>query len=167
MAPSRELPLQEAQIKLLTNPLRIRILHALVREEQTAAQVADALCESRGNVHYHIKKLHQAGLLSLSRTEANGGILERYYRAETVHFRRADADAPASGSRPVGARTWISRTPEEITALMEALLALLGTWEAAPSREPDRARTWRVDVRLTVQDGEESASEGPSHDDGV
>ena len=35
--------ISEEQYKLLASPLRIRILHALVDREMTAAQVADAL----------------------------------------------------------------------------------------------------------------------------
>lgn len=166
MAPSRARPVEEAQAKLLANPLRIRILHVLVGREQTAAQVADALRESRGNVHYHIQKLHQAGLLTLSRTEASGGILERYYRAETAHFRLSGSDGSGAGFRTARVRTWLSRTPGEIASLMEALTALLGTWEAAPSTDPERARTWVVDLAMTPQpDDQESESE--NRDGGV
>lgn len=67
--------LTDGQYLLVAHPLRIRILHALAGAELTAAQVADSLGETRGNVHYHIQKLHQGGLLELVRTEPHGGRL--------------------------------------------------------------------------------------------
>lgn len=42
--------LNSARHKLLASPLRLRILHALLDTEKTAAQVADALGESRSEV---------------------------------------------------------------------------------------------------------------------
>lgn len=139
-------PLTEGQYKLIAHPLRIRILHALSSGELTAAQVADHLGETRGNVHYHIQKLNAGGLVEVTRTAPNGGILERYYRAATFRFRR-----PKQSDEPRDARaveTWLERTAAEVDMLLETFEALLGVWERVGSAEPEQAETWRVTVRF-------------------
>lgn len=140
--------LTEGQYRLLAHPLRIRILHVLASDELTAAQVADALGETRGNVHYHIQKLQAGGLLELTRTAPNGGILERYYRAAATRFRRPEEAGPPSVARTITVETWLERTPEEAETLLETLEALLGAWERVGSANAARASTWKVTVQL-------------------
>ena len=157
-------PLTEGQYTLVAHPLRIRILHALATAELTAAQVADSLGESRGNVHYHIQKLHAGGLIQLVRTEPNGGILERYYRAATTRFR---TPKPRSGSadRAKAVETWLERTPQEVEVLFETLEALLGAWERVGSHDAAHAETWKMTVRFeTVEDADDENSDGENSD---
>jgi DNA-binding transcriptional ArsR family regulator len=147
MSKQRGTPLTEGQYRVLAHPLRIRILHELASAERTAAQVADRLGETRGNVHYHIQKLHTAGLLDLTHTAANGGILERYYRAATTRFHLAEpSNGPASGAMSL--ITWLDRTAAEAETLFETLAALLGAWERVGSTAAEAAETWKVTVRL-------------------
>lgn len=154
-------PLTDGQYRLVAHPLRIRILHTLSSAELTAAQVADYLGESRGNVHYHIQKLQGGGLLEVTRTEPNGGILERYYRAATARFRRpAHTDEDAGHAMTV--ETWLDRTAAEAETLLETFEALLGVWERVGSAEPECAETWKVSVRFervaSRGDGDETDS---------
>lgn len=162
LAPS----LTEAQYQLIAHPLRIRILHALGAGELTAAQVADQLGETRGNVHYHIQKLHAGGLVDEMRTAPNGGILERYYRAATARFRRPK---PMDERRDVGAvETWLERTAAEVEMLLETFEALLGVWERVGSAEPEQAETWRVTVhfeRVDVAEDDDKREGLPSEAD--
>jgi len=149
------------QYKLLASPLRIRILHRLAESEATAAQVADDLGETRGNVHYHLRKLYEGGLVDLTRTEQLGGVLERYYRAPTARFR----DPRRASCRPEAhaLSTWIERTPEEMLALLETLEELLLAWERQPSAEPARARIWKLRIEVDpVGDGQDAGSPAPS-----
>jgi DNA-binding transcriptional ArsR family regulator len=138
--------LTEGQYKLVAHPLRIRILHALRSGELTAAQVADHLGESRGNVHYHIQKLNAGGLVEVTRTAPNGGIVERYYRAATARFRRPQQPDEPREVRAV--ETWLERTATEVDLLLETFEALLGVWERVGSAEPEQADTWKVLVRF-------------------
>lgn len=145
MTQEKRLVLTEGQSQLIAHPLRIRILHALSGKELTAAQVADALGESRGNVHYHIQKLYAGGLLELTRTEPHGGIMERYYLAPTTRFGLSSQGNRASSS-PMRIQTWLERTPAEAETLLETLEALLGAWERVGSLETKAAPTWKVTV---------------------
>jgi DNA-binding transcriptional ArsR family regulator len=82
----------EDQEKLLYNATRIRILRALNSQPMTAKQVAEVLGASKGNVHYHVQRLYEAGLLQLVETRPNGGILEKYYQAKAALYTRLKHD---------------------------------------------------------------------------
>lgn len=77
---------EEAQVRALSHPERVRILTYLVDREATAAQVADALGGTRGGTHYHIRELQKAGLIEIVSRAESGGVLEKYYRAVARNF---------------------------------------------------------------------------------
>jgi DNA-binding transcriptional ArsR family regulator len=87
------LPQQEAytltdldQMKVLSDPLRIRILEAFC-EERTTKQVANLLGEKATKLYHHVEALERVGLVALSRTRQNRGTLEKYYLAVARTFR--------------------------------------------------------------------------------
>ena len=77
---------QPSQLKVFTDPLRIRVLNVLARREATNQQVADSLGEPTAKVLYHVRFLGEAGLIRLVRTEVKGGNVEKYYRAIALAF---------------------------------------------------------------------------------
>ncbi|WP_052087684.1 helix-turn-helix domain-containing protein [Paenibacillus wynnii] len=81
------LPISEEQVKLLESALRIKIMHVLAQEALTSKQVAEKLQKTPGNIHYHIIKLFEGGLLELVRTEAVGGIIQKFYRSKATWFK--------------------------------------------------------------------------------
>jgi DNA-binding transcriptional ArsR family regulator len=92
------LPQQEAytlqdldQIKVLADPLRIRILEAFC-QERTTKQVADLLGEKATKLYHHVDALEKVGLIALARTRQNRGTVEKYYLAVARTF-RADSSA--------------------------------------------------------------------------
>ncbi|WP_413377653.1 ArsR/SmtB family transcription factor [Alkalihalobacillus sp. 1P02AB] len=74
------------QQKLLSNPLRVKIVYLLAEEPMTSKQVAEALEMSPGNIHYHIQQLYQNDILELTEVREKKGINEKYYRAKATHF---------------------------------------------------------------------------------
>jgi DNA-binding transcriptional ArsR family regulator len=78
-------------MKVLADPLRIRILEAF-GEERTTKQVADLLGEKPTKLYHHVDALERIGLIALSRTRQNRGTLEKYYLAVARTF-RADSRA--------------------------------------------------------------------------
>jgi hypothetical protein len=92
------LPRQEAytlrsldQIKVLADPLRIRVLEAFC-QERTTKQVAQLLREKATKLYHHVDALERVGLIALSRTRQNRGTVEKYYLAVARTF-RADSRA--------------------------------------------------------------------------
>jgi DNA-binding transcriptional ArsR family regulator len=74
------------QVKVLADPLRIRILEAFC-EERTTKQVAELLGEKPTRLYHHVDALEKVGLIRLSRTRQNRGTLEKYYLAVARSFR--------------------------------------------------------------------------------
>lgn len=85
--PDQPLQITPEQSRLLESALRIKIMHALADEPLTSKQVAEKLQKTPGNIHYHITKLFEGGLLELVRTEAAGGIIQKFYRSIAIWFR--------------------------------------------------------------------------------
>ncbi len=84
-----------AQLKVLADPLRVRILEVLCRREATTKQVADHLGEKPTKLYHHVEALERVGLIRRTRTRPNRGTLEKYFRAVALSFR---ADSGLFGS---------------------------------------------------------------------
>ncbi len=141
----------------------MRILRALADAAATAAEVADALGEKRGNVHYHLQKLLDGGLVTVEDTRLEAGHVERCYRAPATRFGRPSA-AAGDGRRRL--ETWVQRTPEGMEALMRALEPLLTSWERLPSTNPAGARTWSLAADITPTVDDPLAEGEATHDPG-
>ncbi len=87
------------QVKVLADPLRLRILEPLCIEARTTKQVAEILGEKPTKLYHHIDALERVGLIRLESTRQKRGTLEKYYRAIATSF-RADPElfTSASGS---------------------------------------------------------------------
>lgn len=77
------------QLRVLADPLRVRIIEALA-EERTTKQVAERIGEKPTKLYHHVDALERVGLIRLTRTRRVRGTLERYYQVVAFCF-RADA----------------------------------------------------------------------------
>lgn len=119
------------QDKLLESALRIKIMHTLSGEPLTSKQVAGKLNKTPGNIHYHIIKLYEGGLLELVRTEAAGGIIQKFYRSKgtmfrseqlsSFHFRQEDQVEHFI--------TRLTLSPQELAKFHQEMLELITAWE--------------------------------------
>ena len=100
------------QIRVLADPLRIRILELLCDEELTTKQVAGKLDEKATRLYHHVEALERVGLIRLARTRQNRGTIEKYYIGVAKAFR---ADSRAFMGQPGTNETG------------EALVAMVGT----------------------------------------
>ncbi len=69
------------QMKVLSDPNRLAILSLLSAKEMTATQVSHLLGLSIQNAQYHVKKLLEAELISQTRTDLVGNLVEKYYKS--------------------------------------------------------------------------------------
>lgn len=69
------------QIKVLSDANRLAILSLLSAKEMTTTQVSQLLGMSIQNTQYHVKKLLEAELISQTKTELVGNLVEKYYRS--------------------------------------------------------------------------------------
>ena len=117
-------------LRVFAHPLRLRILSLLTGTAMSAAEAARELGDTQANVSYHLRRLHEAGLLDIAEeVQIRGGRAKRY---------RHD---PASGARLT------SREPGEtglfVTAVAEELK------RRAEFRAPDR-KSSLTDAELWV-----------------
>jgi DNA-binding transcriptional ArsR family regulator len=116
------------QVKVLSDPLRIRILEELCTVERTTKQVAQRLGEKPTKLYHHVEALERVGLIRLARTQQNRGTIEKYYisvarqfRADSRIFSAADADpgSQAEGDAlPAFIATVFDRTADEMRGLV-------------------------------------------------
>lgn len=78
----------EVKVKAFTHPYRMKILRLMVeaRKAMTATDVARELGDGPGRVHYHMRTLEAAGIVTLARTETVNGIIARYYEPAARHY---------------------------------------------------------------------------------
>lgn len=69
------------QLKIISDPLRVKILMLLIEKEHTGQNISELLDISRANIHYHLKALEKVGFIELKRTEEKNGIIQKFYRA--------------------------------------------------------------------------------------
>jgi len=69
------------QLRVLADPLRMRILEQLVQRPMTMSQLGDAFGESTAKMHYHVRELEKFGFIKLVEKRERGGFIEKYYRA--------------------------------------------------------------------------------------
>lgn len=84
------------QMKVLADPLRIRILE-LFCQERTTKQVAGILELPPTRLYHHVSALERVGLIRLARTQQRRGALEKYYLAVAKTF-SADPRLFSSGA---------------------------------------------------------------------
>ncbi|WP_410600658.1 ArsR/SmtB family transcription factor [Amycolatopsis sp. lyj-90] len=107
-------------LRVLAHPVRLRILSLLTGVAMSAAEAARELGETQANISYHLRRLHEAGLLDVAEeVRIRGGLAKRY---------RHD---PESGGR------FASTNPQEDQILIAAMAEELkrrGEFRAAGQR---------------------------------
>ena len=76
-----------AQIKVLADPLRVRILECCCERRRTTKQVAEVLGEKPTRLYHHVEALERVGLLRLVETRPVRGTLEKYFISVARAFR--------------------------------------------------------------------------------
>ncbi|CAN5470222.1 hypothetical protein BH11ARM1_BH11ARM1_10820 [soil metagenome] len=109
------------QWKAISHPLRHKLIRLLAKKEMTNEELAKEIGVPSGQLHYHTKKLLEAGLIELAGTRQKGPLTEKLYRKVGEGFtipRRDDGQAPAY-----------------YHFIQNALEAYQTTWEEAPGHE--------------------------------
>ena len=69
-----------AYFSVLSEPTRLRIMHAICEEEKTVSQIVEELGATQTNISRHLNLMHR------------GGVLARRKDGNQVHYRAADAE---------------------------------------------------------------------------
>ena len=74
------------QLRLLADPLKLRLVQAFAEGEKTTKQVAAELGERITKLYRHVDALHDAGLLEIVSEMQKRGTVERTFRAIAERF---------------------------------------------------------------------------------
>lgn len=75
-----------AQVRLLSDPLKLQLLQAFSERPKTTKQVAAELNESVTKLYRHVDALHDAGLLEIAEEKRKRGTVERTFQAVAQRF---------------------------------------------------------------------------------
>jgi predicted transcriptional regulator len=145
------------QQKLISSPIRVKIIYLLAMKAMTAKQVADELGKSAGSIHYHIQQLYNGGILEIEETKENRGIIEKYYRSKATHFNLKNEEVSPTAEQVVKQGTFISLTEEdrkELTADLDALF-LKYVKKSAMKTEAEKT-SYEMSFTLKKENQEES-----------
>jgi DNA-binding transcriptional ArsR family regulator len=124
------------QMKVLADPLRVRILELLCEQERTTKQVAGILGQPPTRLYHHVAALERVGLIRLARTRQRRGALEKYYLAVAKAFSadpRLFSSAPPARVREATqgvAAQVLENTAADLRALFDR-----GDWAGALAQE--------------------------------
>ncbi|WP_026690929.1 ArsR/SmtB family transcription factor [Alteribacter aurantiacus] len=160
----KSISISTAQAKLLGSALRVKIISQLIDKPKTSKQVATDIGESPGNVHYHMKKLHDGGLVELVEEKKLGGVIEKYYRSVATRFH-----SPEDATDPVLSDDFNSKessltsirlqlSPEQKTEFHEEMMTFLEKWvkRTANSERLEKTEEFSIGVKMvsTIEKGE-------------
>ena len=104
-------------VKALSHPLRVRILALLQERTASPRELAEWLDATLGTVSYHVRTLHEFGLIELVRTSQVRGAIAHHYRSKV---------------RPrVSDEAWASATPMVKQAAVGATLQTVDDYARA------------------------------------
>ncbi len=130
------------QVRILADPLRMRILEALCEEPRTTKQVAELFGEKATKFYHHVEALQRVGLIRLVKTQPKRGTLEKYYQAVARSF-RADPSLFSAERSEVNKSLHAA-----LMQLFEKTLEDLGRFE--PSGEEEEEQALAVHLRITA-----------------
>ena len=168
MAKEREGTLQVRDLdtlKVLADPLRLRILERLALEPATAKQVAERLELPPTRLYHHFAVLERVGLIELVERRPKRGTVEKYYRTTARRFRLDPGllGPIASGdgaSRDAGAAL-LEQTASELRATGEASgRGLLMSLQVRGDRRRVDGLLARLEALIEEADEDRSGSAG-------
>lgn len=76
------------EIKAFSVPYRIKILDSMYsfKAPATVKNIADKMKETPAKIHYHIKKMEEAGIVQLIYTENINGIIAKFYEPAAEQY---------------------------------------------------------------------------------
>jgi DNA-binding transcriptional ArsR family regulator len=92
-------------LRAVVDPLRLRVLDALIDEPLNVKQIAQRLGEKPTRLYYHINALEDAGLVQVVDTRMKKNLVERYYLAVARDFRVDSRLLKTSRDKPRAVRS--------------------------------------------------------------
>lgn len=142
------------QQKLISSPLRIKIIYLLAKRAMTAKQVAEELGKSAGSIHYHIQQLYKGEILKIEETKENRGIIEKYYRSKATQFNLKEENGQEKGSSSSMGIS-ITLTDDELKEFQDDLYELLVKYMEKSVKGAIRRNSYEISCIFKLLNSEE------------
>ncbi|WP_414840409.1 ArsR family transcriptional regulator [Carnobacterium sp. TMP28] len=76
-----------AQLKTISDPLRVKIVIMLIEKELTVTEISKEIGLEKAKVFYHLKELEKQKMIAIVRKEEVKGNIYKYYRATHNGFK--------------------------------------------------------------------------------
>ncbi|MFL1673125.1 ArsR family transcriptional regulator [Paenibacillus dendritiformis] len=83
------------KLKLISDPLRTKILMNLIKKEYTGQQLAELLQIPKTKIYFHLKELEKHGIIEIVKEEEKNGIMQKFYRSIARRFIPSDDLLPS------------------------------------------------------------------------
>jgi DNA-binding transcriptional ArsR family regulator len=110
-------------VKALSHPLRVRILALLQERTASPRELAEWLDATLGTISYHVRTLHDFGLVELVRTTQVRGAIAHHYRAKV---RPRVSDAAWAAAPPIAKQATVGATLQTVDDYARASAAAGG-----------------------------------------
>jgi len=120
------------QLKVISDPFRIKILWELDDEAKTGKMLADSLGLPPSKMRYHLTELQKAGLIVIEKTEVKNGIVQKFFRpiAKMISLEKI---LPAINGGTLPANALIENAIQSI----EKTKLILRKWESTDHLNPN------------------------------
>ncbi|WP_113883227.1 MULTISPECIES: ArsR/SmtB family transcription factor [Cytobacillus] len=142
------------QQKLISSPLRIKIIYLLAKRAMTAKQVAEELGKSAGSIHYHIQQLYKGEILEIEETKENRGIIEKYYRSKATQFNLKEVNGQDKGSSSSMGIS-ISLTDDEVKEFQDDLYELMVKYMEKSVKGAIKRNSYEISCSFKLLNSEE------------
>jgi DNA-binding transcriptional ArsR family regulator len=124
-----------ATLRLLSDPLRLRLIEELGMQPTTVKELAKAMDMKPNRLYYHVNLLEEHGLVRVTQTRIVSGIVERTYALVAKHFAVSEAlSLPVDVKREV-TNTLFRVVSAEIDGAADANVGRMQLWLTADERE--------------------------------
>ena len=134
-------------VKALSHPLRVRILALLQERTASPRELAEWLDATLGTVSYHVRTLHDFGLIELVKTTQVRGAIAHHYKAKV---RPRVSDEAWAGASPIAKQAAVGSTLQIVDEYARASAAAGGFDRA-------EAHLSRTNLRLDAKGWQQAA----------
>jgi len=149
--PKRRVQVSPEQVRILSDPTRLRILTMLFERENTISGLARALGLTPATVHHHVKTLADAGLIERTRQEIRGNLVEKFYSMPAKDIETAAAWDDLADAEKVAYRLAVFGMLKGMVDDAMRAIQQRGTVEWEAGRLAVYRLPWRQETLLQVE----------------
>lgn len=145
------------QQKVLSNPLRSRMVAYLYEQPMTPKQIADLVGKNPGTVYYHIQQLFKHDILEVESVNTEKGIVEKFYRAKARSFNNPKKAFPTGHVDGGTINIYLSK--KLVTQFSEELGDLFSKYGHLSHEEKDSEEQAPYSIEYLIKESKEKEGE--------